>query len=114
MNEPSALTSCTMTTDYSLLLQKYQELEEEKWYLLGQNERLVKELEDALETSEDKTNADAETIKALKDESAALRERLEILSKSKEKQTEEYICVDREHGLWKRKVIYAARKEAQP
>ena len=51
---------------------------------------------------------------ALQRENAALRERLEILSKSKEKQTEEYICVDREHGLWKRKVIYAARKEAQP
>jgi len=55
-----------------------------------------------------------EYIEKLKRENAALRERLEILSKSKEKQTEEYICVDREHGLWKRKVIYAARKEAQP
>lgn len=63
-----------MKADYSLLLQKYQELEEEKWYLLGQNERLVKELEDALATSEDKANADAETIKSLKDENAALRE----------------------------------------
>ncbi len=28
------------------------------------------------------------------------REKLELLSNN---QTEEYICVDREHGLWKRK-----------
>jgi hypothetical protein len=45
---------------------------------------------------------------ALEQENAALRKRLEILSKSNEKQTEEYICVDREHGLWKRATV---RKE---
>ena len=50
-------------------------------------------------------------LEQLERENAALRERLEILSKSQEKQTEEYICVDREHGLWKRAT---ARKEAQP
>ena len=47
----------------------------------------------------------------LERENAALRERLEILSKPNNKQTEEYICVDREHGLWKRAAIDAARKE---
>ena len=68
-----------MKAEYSLLLQKYQELEEQKWYLLGQNERLVKELEQAIETSEDKANADTETIKSLKDENAALRASLDSL-----------------------------------
>lgn len=48
----------------------------------------------------------AELVKELLAKNAALRERIEILSKST-KQTDEYICVDREHGLWK-------RKEAQP
>lgn len=52
-------------------------------------------------------------IEKLERENAALRERLEILSKSNKKQTEEYICVDREHGLWKAVAIDAARKEAQ-
>jgi hypothetical protein len=53
-------------------------------------------------------DAAAREIRELKRENAALRERLEILSKSNEKQTEEYICVDREHGLWKRATV---RKE---
>jgi len=50
----------------------------------------------------------------LERENADLHKRLEILSKSNEKQTEEYICVDREYGLWKRAAIDAARKEAKP
>ncbi len=53
-------------------------------------------------------DAAAREIRELKRENAALRERLEILSKQNEKQTEEYICVDREHGLWKRATV---RKE---
>ena len=44
-------------------------------------------------------------------ENAALRERLEILAGTNKKQTEKYICVDREHGLWKLAAIDAARKE---
>ncbi len=36
----------------------------------------------------------------LERENAALRQKLELSSNN---QTDEYICVDREHGLWKRK-----------
>ena len=39
-------------------------------------------------------------IERLERENAALRQKLEL---SGNNQTEEYICVDREHGLWKRK-----------
>lgn len=39
-------------------------------------------------------------IERLERENAALRQKLELSSNN---QTEEYICVDREHGLWKRK-----------
>jgi cell shape-determining protein MreC len=38
-------------------------------------------------------------IERLERENAALRQKLELSSNN---QTEEYICVDREHGLWKR------------
>jgi hypothetical protein len=39
-------------------------------------------------------------IERLERENAALRQKLELSSNN---QTDEYICVDREHGLWKRK-----------
>jgi hypothetical protein len=52
-----------------------------------------------------------EYIEKLERENTELRERLEILAQLNEKQTEEYICVDREHGLWKLAAIDAARKK---
>jgi hypothetical protein len=39
----------------------------------------------------------------LKTENEIMRNRLNSLVSNNNKQTDEYICVDREHGLWKRK-----------
>lgn len=39
----------------------------------------------------------------LKTENEIMRNRLKSLVSNNNKQTAEYICVDREHGLWKRK-----------
>lgn len=39
----------------------------------------------------------------LKTENEIMRNRLKPLVSNNNKQTDEYICVDREHGLWKRK-----------
>ena len=61
-----------------------------------------------LKLSPDGPFVHSSVARELERENAALRKRLEILSKSNEKQTEEYICVDREHGLWKRATV---RKE---
>jgi len=55
----------------------------------------------------------ADFARELERENAELRERLEILAGTNKKQTEKYICVDREHGLWKLAAIDAARKEIQ-
>ena len=39
----------------------------------------------------------------LKTENQIMRNRLKSVASDNNKQTDEYICVDREHGLWKRK-----------
>ena len=50
----------------------------------------------------------------LKTENEIMRNRLNSLVSNNNKQTDEYICVDREHGLWKRKEPKEPNVNADP
>ena len=78
------------------LLAKVERLERENAALRVQ----VEELDAKWKMAEAHCFDQVGKIGELKRENAALRQKLELSSNN---QTDEYICVDREHGLWKRK-----------